>query len=225
MFLYELQVPARPTDGAPLLVLLHGRGSDRFDLARLAPHLPPDTMLVTPEAPFPAAPWGYGPGTAWYRLVSEGVPDERSMTESLDRLDEFLAALPGQLPVRPGTLVLGGFSQGGTMGLAYALSRPGTVAHVVNLSGFVPRHPVVNVAPATVGETRFFWGHGTVDAAVPFTLAVRGRAELRAARADLTAHDYPAGHGVVPAELRDLRVWLESGGAGGRRRTDGPAET
>lgn len=225
MLLYELQVPARPTDGAPLLVLLHGRGSDRFDLARLAPHLPADAMLVTPEAPFPAAPWGYGTGSAWYRLVSEGVPDERSMAESLERLDEFLAALPGLLPARPGPLILGGFSQGGTVGLAYALTRPGAVAHVVNLSGFVPRHPLVTVAPGTVRGTRIFWGHGTVDAAVPFALAVRGRSELREAEADLTAHDYPMGHGVAPAELRDLRVWLEVGGVGGDGGAGGPAAT
>jgi phospholipase/carboxylesterase len=205
---YELRAPAAPRDGAPLIVLLHGRGSNRYDLAGFRPHLPADAMLVTPEAPFPGAPWGYGPGSAWYRLVSDGVPDEASMSASLEGLEELLAALPERLPAAPGPLVLGGFSQGGTMSMAYALTRPGAVPRVVNLSGFVPRHPEVRVAPETVAGTQFFWGHGTSDAAVPFALAVEGRSTLDAAGANLASHDYTMGHGVSPAELRDLVAWL-----------------
>ena len=212
MLTYELQLPAAPADGAPLIVLLHGRGSNRHDLAGLRPHLPREAILVTPEAPFPAAPWGYGPGSAWYRLVSDGVPDEASMTASLEQLAEFLEALPGALPVAPGPLALGGFSQGGTMSMAFALTRSGSVPRIVNLSGFVPRHPAVTVSPATVAGTRFFWGHGTSDAAVPFDLATEGRAALEAAGADLASFDYPMGHGVSPAELRDLRAWLDDTG-------------
>jgi phospholipase/carboxylesterase len=208
MLPYDLQLSEQPEDGAPLVVLLHGRGSDRHDLARLHPHLPAGTMLVTPEAPFPAAPWGYGPGSAWYRLESEGVPDEATFTESLDALQEFLAALPGVLPAEPGPLALGGFSQGGTTSIAYALAHPGSVAWVINLSGFIPRHPRVEVTASTVAGARFFWGHGTQDTAIPFALAVRGREALVRAGADLTARDYPMGHGVAPAELGDLSDWL-----------------
>ena len=216
MLPYDLRLPAQPEDGAPLAVLLHGRGSDRHDLSRLHAYLPAGTMLVTPEAPFPAAPWGYGPGSAWYRLESEGVPDEATFAESLEALREFLSGLAGVLPAVPGPLALGGFSQGGTTGLAYALAHPGTVAGVINLSGFVPRHPHVQVTAQTVAGTRFFWGHGTADTAIPFALAVRGRAALADAGADLTAHDYPMGHGVSPAELGDLAAWL-------LERVDSPA--
>ena len=208
MLAYDLQLPDEPSDRAPLVVLLHGRGSDRHDLARLHPYLPAGTLLATPEAPFPAAPWGYGPGSAWYRLESEGVPDESTLDESLDALAEFLAELPGVLPAVPGPLVLGGFSQGGTTSLAYALLHPGAITGVINLSGFVPRHRRVHVSPETVASTRFFWGHGTADTAIPFALARQGRAALAQAGADLTSRDYSMGHGVSPAELSDLSAWL-----------------
>ena len=211
MLTYDLQLPDQPEEGAPLVVLLHGRGSDRHDLARLHAYLPAGTMLVTPEAPFPAAPWGYGPGSAWYRLESEGVPDESTFAESLDALGEFLAEVPGLLPVAPGPLHIGGFSQGGTTSLAYALVHPGSVGGVINLSGFVPRHSRVHVSREAVAGTRFFWGHGTSDTAIPFSLAVRGREALAAAGADLTTHDYPMGHGVSPAELQHLTTWLLEG--------------
>lgn len=215
MLPYELQLPERVEDGAPLVVLLHGRGSNRHDLAGLHPHLPAGTMLVTPEAPFPAAPWGYGPGSAWYRFVAEGLPDESTLLTSLDRLAELLESLPERLPVRPGPLALGGFSQGGTTSIAYGLTHPGVIPRIINLSGFVPRHPAVRVSAETVAGMRFFWGHGTADPAIPFTLAQRGRSELAAAGADLATHDYHMGHGVAPAELQDLRGWLADDGAAG----------
>jgi phospholipase/carboxylesterase len=52
-------------------------------------------------------------------------------------LEEFLEALPETLGFQPGPLVLGGFSQGGTTSLAHAMSHPGHLSGVVNLSGFL----------------------------------------------------------------------------------------
>jgi len=194
--------------GAPVIVLLHGRGSDESDLAGLHPHLPEGAILVTPRAPFPGAPWGYGPGWAWYRFLSGTTPEPESFETGQQALAEFLAALPAALPVRPGPLVLGGFSQGGTSALAHALRHPGTIPLVVNLSGFLPTHPTVSATPDSVRGTGIFWGHGTQDPAIPFAHAESGRTALAAAGADLTAHDYPAGHTITHAELRDLSAWL-----------------
>ncbi|NIQ58758.1 MAG: hypothetical protein GWN71_36930, partial [Gammaproteobacteria bacterium] len=60
-----------------MLVLLHGRGADERDLSGLRAHLPPGLGLVLPRAPFPGAPWGYGPGWACYRFLPDagGVPE------------------------------------------------------------------------------------------------------------------------------------------------------
>ena len=98
-------------------------------------------------------------------------------------LNELVAGLPELLGFDPGPVVPGGFSQGGTMALGYALQNPGAVPAVLNFSGFVPSHPDVEVAPDTVAGTAFWWGHGTEDPAVPHQLAVRGREALREAGA------------------------------------------
>ena len=208
MLKYETIIPSQVSDGAPLVVLMHGRGADRFDLLGLAPTLAPDAVVVCPEAPHSGMPWGYGPGWAWYRFLGRNVPEPESFERSQAELASFLAELPGKLPVRPGELVLGGFSQGGVMGMAYALRNPGTVPRVMNFSGFLARHPSVRAAPETVAGTRFFWGHGTLDPQIPFDLAVEGRALLREAGADLTARDYRIGHGISPDEARDARAWI-----------------
>lgn len=210
MLKYEQAIPDGARDGAPLVVLLHGRGSDRFDLLGLAPHLAPGAVVVTPEAPFPGMPWGYGPGWAWYRFLGRNLPEPESFEQAQRALKSFLDELPSKLPVKTGPLVLGGFSQGGTMSVAYALRGPGTAPLVMNFSGFLADHPSVQATPETVRGTRVFWGHGTMDPSIPFDLAVEGRALLRAAGADLDARDYPIGHSISADEARDARAWIEA---------------
>jgi len=208
---YDQYIPAGARDGAPLFVLLHGRGSHKGDLMGLQPYLPPSALVVTPEAPFPAAPWGYGTGWAWYRIQSPGVPEPETFRQSQQALAEFLAELPGRLPVRPGPVILGGFSQGGVMSMAYALRNPGAVPMVVNFSGFLAEHPDVEVTPERVKGTRFFWGHGEHDPAIPHALALEGQQRLRAAGADLTFRAYPMGHSISPTELSDMLAWVQQG--------------
>jgi phospholipase/carboxylesterase len=203
------RVPPSAGDGSPVLVLLHGRGSHKGDLQSLGAILPPDGSLVTPQAPHPGTPWGYGPGWAWYRYLGEDHVDPDPLRVSLEALEGFLEALPDLLGFEPSPLVLGGFSQGGTASLAYALSRPGSAAGVVNLSGFLVSPASQATPPEALGATPVFWGHGTQDPAVPFSLARRGRERLVEAQGRLDARDYPIGHWVSREEVEDLEGWLK----------------
>jgi len=205
---FRSRIPSPATDGSPVLVLLHGRGSDENDLLGLADHLPADWVVITPRAPFSGLPWGYGPGFAWYQFLGGSRPEPRSFEESQTRLGEFLAELPTILGPKPGPLVLGGFSQGGTVALGHALRRPGGVPLIVNLSGFLPDHPSVAVTPATVAGTELFWGHGTLDPNIPYELATAGWERLEQAGAKLTARSYRMGHTISEPELTDLIGWI-----------------
>jgi phospholipase/carboxylesterase len=204
----EVYIPADARDGTPVVVLLHGRGADRTDLFSLRRHLPPSWAVVAPDAPFPAAPWGYGPGRAWYRYLGGTTPEPASFGSSLSAIEKLLNELPATLGIEPGAIALGGFSQGGTVSLAYALTHPQRELNVLNFSGFLADHPAVAVSPDTVRNARIFWGHGTGDPAIPFEFAVAGRESLRSAGADLDAHDYDMGHSISPDELADAVTWL-----------------
>lgn len=195
--------------GTPVVVLLHGRGADESDLVPLKGALPDSLALVLPRAPHAGMQWGYGPGWAWYRYEGEDRPEVESFRASQRALSELLSGLPDVLGYEPGRVTLGGFSQGGTMSLGYALQNPGAVPSVLVFSGFLPSHPDVEVTPETVAGTAFWWGHGTQDPAVHHRLAVKGRGALADADADLTSHDYAMGHGILPQELGDAAAWLE----------------
>jgi phospholipase/carboxylesterase len=208
MLLFDKHLPAGAADGLPVMVLLHGRGSHRGDLQALFPVLPQGWALITPQGPHPGHPWGYGPGWAWYRYIAEDRVDEATLQPSLDALAAFVNGLPAILGVEPGRVVVGGFSQGGSTALAWALRDPSRAEAVLQLSGFLIDSPLVRPESAAGGRPRVFWGHGRRDPAIPFALAEKGRKRLRDAGAALTAKDYEIGHWVAPEEIADALAFL-----------------
>ncbi len=207
MLTHITHVHGEARDGSPLLVLLHGRGSNEEDLQGLKSVLPEGIMVCTPRAPFDAAQWGYGRGWAWYRYIAEDRVDGETLEASLVEIDGLFEALPQELPFEPGPLVLGGFSQGGTTSVAWALTRPGRVAGVVNLSGFVVADPELPLKEAA--DLDVFWSHGRSDPNIPYELATRGRGTLRDAGVRLTEFDHAGGHNVTAEGMRILGGWLQ----------------
>ena len=211
MLEYEIRQPATFSDDTTLILLLHGRGSNRHDLFSLAPHFPADAIVISPEAPFNAAQWGYGPGSAWYKFIGRNRPEPESFTQSLRAVDDFLNELKTKMKF--GKIVMGGFSQGGTMSLAYGLTRKNALTGVMNFSGFLADHSEVtrHLTTAPSPHPKIFWGHGVQDPAIPFALAVEGRAQLEKAGYEVEAHDYNIGHWIDGEELRDALNWLSAG--------------
>jgi phospholipase/carboxylesterase len=207
---YDINRSPSDHDGGTVAVLLHGRGSHRGDLQALHPVLPDDWALVTPQAPYPGHPWGYGPGWAWYRYVEEDRVMEDTLAQSLASLDAFLFEIPKIVGFQPGRVVLGGFSQGGTMSMSYALTRPGKIAAAINFSGFVPASLEVPFSALSPGTAPIFWGHGLRDPSIPHELAIRGRERLQAAGVQFAAEDYPIGHWIVPEEVQAAIDYVES---------------
>lgn len=210
MLHHVLHLPDSLRPGAPVLVLLHGRGSNENDLVGLGPRLMPGAAVIAPRGPWEGAPWGYGPGWAWYRYLGDDRPEPESFRASQQALAELIESLPALLRVAPGPVVVGGFSQGGTMSLAFATREGSGVAGALNFSGFLADHPDVSTGPGSLAGVRLFWGHGTEDPAIPFAMAVSGRERLAATGAALETRDYPIGHGISPEEIRDAAAWTQA---------------
>jgi phospholipase/carboxylesterase len=209
-----------PVDGSTVAVLLHGRGSHKGDLQALGPVLPPDWTLVTPQAPYAGSEWGYGPGWAWYRYVADDRVVDDTLAGSLERLDDFLDRLPGLLGFTPGRLVMGGFSQGGTTSMAYALRRPGALTAALNFSGFLAESVELPTGREAESASPIFWGHGTADPNIPIRLAVSGRQRLTAAGVPLVAVDYGIGHWMLPEEVHDAVAMVAGLPPRGQKRAD-----
>lgn len=189
--------------GTPLLVALHGVGSNERDLLGLAPALPPSWTVASLRAPMP-----FGQGWSWYPLGTPGSPAPGPVDESAAEVLAWIDSVAAEHP-RIGLL---GFSQGGSMALQLLRARPTAFAFAVSLSGFVvPGEPGVtdprDEAVAAV-RPRVFLGHGDLDPVIPGEATARTQA-WAAANTAVTDRTY-AGlpHAVSAAELADVAAFI-----------------
>lgn len=191
----------------PLLVMLHGYGSDEADLLGLADFLDPRLRVLSFRAPIPLDMGGY----AWFPLEITGVGlagDYEEAERSLEQLGRHLDAV--QAEGGHGETILLGFSQGGAMALELLLARPRSVSGVAFLSGLwsrqrMPRDPGVRAA---VKGKPVLHTHGTVDPLIPIADARSTRGLLEELEVDLTWREYPMAHQIDEDCLRELIDWI-----------------
>ncbi|HEV8461819.1 MAG TPA: hypothetical protein VGQ38_14045 [Gaiellaceae bacterium] len=184
-------------DGA--LVLFHGRGADENDLFPLLDVLDPERKLhgYTPRGPLSLPPGG----AHWYIVPRVGYPDAETFHASYSAVSEWLDALPYD------RIVLGGFSQGCVMSLAFGLGagRPRPAA-ICGFSGFIP--VVQGWEPDFSTTPPVALGHGTLDPVIPVQFGRSARDQLEAAGADLLYREYPLPHTLDPGFVSEVRDWL-----------------
>ncbi|WP_374197919.1 alpha/beta hydrolase [Microbacterium sp. cx-59] len=191
-----------PREGKPLLVLLHGYGSDERDLFGLVPHLPAAFSFAAVRAPL-APPWP-SPGYSWYPI--DGL-DGRSAQPTTDAAARLVAWIDARTDAD--TIGLLGFSQGAAVALQALRLHPERFAFVVGLSGYAT--PGALPGDAALAQTRppVFWGRGTADTVIPAPL-VAHTTEWLPTHADLSGRVYPGlGHSVSAEELADVRQFLD----------------
>jgi phospholipase/carboxylesterase len=187
-----------PDPDRPLLVLLHGRGSDEQDLFSLAPLLPPVAAVASVRAPYPL-----GPGFTWFAAGEPGLPDpEGAKAATLDLL-EWLDSLPEHGPVW-----LLGFSQGGAMVTQLLRFAPERFAASVVLAGFSLDGEGPEDARLERLRPRVFWGRDPADPVIPRFAIDRTDAWL-SRHSTLTKREYPGvGHSISRDELDDVNAFL-----------------
>jgi len=189
---------APKTPPTRVIILLHGWGANRHDLASLAPLLDrPDDLLLFPEAPFPH-PQVPG-GKMWYDLSD---PSFFGLKESRRELHNWLANLETETQVPLSRTILGGFSQGGAMALDVGLDFP--FAGLVSLSGYLhsnPQRPENGFPP-------IFMAHGIQDPVVPVSAARHAGETLTELGAVVDYIELPMAHEIIPTEIDRLRNFI-----------------
>jgi phospholipase/carboxylesterase len=202
---HQFRSAAGQPDGA--LVLLHGRGTDEFDLVPLLDALDPEQRLIglTPRAPLSLPPGG----AHWYIVRRVGYPDPETFFGSYRALSELLDSLPGELGVPWDRIVLGGFSMGAVMSYATGLG-PGrtTPAGIMALSGFIPTVEGFELDFERAEELPVAIAHGTADPVISVEFGRDARRRLEAAGADVSYWESAVPHTIDPSILPELRRWL-----------------
>jgi phospholipase/carboxylesterase len=190
---------ASPSD-SPVVLLLHGLGSNEHDLPSLAPFLPDGLAWASLRAPIEME-WG---GASWFPLSSPVEPEQAGVDAATSLI---WAWVDEQVPPKA-NLILLGFSQGGFMAIELLRSRPERVQAMVVLSGLMAKeaHPT----DATLSESRppAFWGRGTADTRI-WPEAVESLGRWLRDHTTLTERVYLGlGHGINDDEMDNVRAFL-----------------
>jgi phospholipase/carboxylesterase len=207
---YLIREPKIKLDKNPLLLLLHGYGSNEEDLFSFASELPEEYFVVSAQAPYPLMFGSY----AWYAINFDAdenkFSDINQAKQSRDLLVDFIDELIVKYTIDKEKITLIGFSQGAILSYAIALSYPEKITKIVAMSGYLNTEMAKeNFEQNDFSNLKIFASHGTVDQVIPVEWARKTGPVLEKLGIKFLYKQYPVGHGVAPQNFYDFKNWLE----------------
>jgi phospholipase/carboxylesterase len=208
---HRVRVPGvqpAPPDRPPLLILLHGVGSNELAMAALSDAFDPRFIVVSARSPIQLEPFAY----AWFHVtftpngpLIDGDEAEAAWTRAAHFIDEVVGAYDAD----PRKVFAAGFSQGGIVALTTMLTAPERLAGAVCMSGRLPPE----VLPQVVGPDRLrdkpvLIVHGVHDDVLGVEFARDARTTLRQLPLALEYREFDMGHATTPASLAVVSAWL-----------------
>ncbi|WP_104139955.1 alpha/beta hydrolase [Arthrobacter sp. ZGTC131] len=191
--------PENERAGTPLLVMMHGYGTDESRMVNLFGHLPPEFTCAALRAPMPIAE-GYG----WFLLDYFLANDFADVITAANSVFSWIDLVKGS----HSSVSLLGYSQGMAMASTLMRLRPRDFPAVVGLSGFVLDNDLLALSESFDVPPPFFWGRDKADLVINDE-ATDYTAEWLDAHTRLTARTYPGmGHAMSKAEMVDVSAFL-----------------
>ncbi|KAA8498103.1 Acyl-protein thioesterase 1 [Porphyridium purpureum] len=161
---------------------------------------------------------------AWFDLYEFPVADNRDVGSVKEDRDNILAGVArvqrivdAQVArgIDPAHVIVGGFSQGGAIALAFALHSPTKIGGVLALSTWLPLLSEFKKHSAAIAnkDTPVWMAHGTQDPVVQPSFGARSAAALKEQMGFSRVHyeNIPnLGHSVDMHELQQVKTFIES---------------
>ena len=206
---YLVRKPKTDVEQPPLLILLHGYGSNEHDLFSFAEELPDELLIVSARAPLSIMQGSY----AWYSIYFDNTDGKFSdipqARKARDTIAKFIDEVKEEYGTDPNNTFLVGFSQGTILSYAVALNYPEKVQHVVALSGYINEELLPEKMDANkYANLDFFISHGSVDQVLPVDWGRKAKPFLDNLHINNVYYEYPVGHGVAPQNFYEFKTWV-----------------
>ena len=191
--------PEHERAGTPLLVMMHGYGTDESRMAKLFGSLPPGFSCAALRGPKVI-----GDHHGWFLLDYFLTHDFADVIASTNGVFAWIESVKS----RHSSVSLFGFSQGMAMASTLLRLRPDQFRAVVGLSGFVLDNELLAMSESFTSRPPFFWGRDRADVVINDAAAEHTEEWLHR-NTQLTARTYPGmGHSISKAELVDVSAFL-----------------
>ena len=199
------------TAKAPLLIMLHGYGSDENDLFSFASELPDNLFIISLKAPYSLEPFG----NAWYAINFDAQQNKWSNNDqaakSRDLVVKFIDEAIENYPVDKDNVTLLGFSQGTIVSYSVALNYPDKVKNIIALSGYINKDLLPEKAEAnSYNHLDFYISHGAADQVIPVEWGRQAKPFLDSLNINNRYSEFNVGHGVSPQNFYEFKEWLKN---------------
>ena len=199
------QPKTKTKENPPLLLLLHGYGSNENDLFAFADHLHPSLLVVSLRAPHALPMMGH----AWYSIHFDSEQgkwsDDKEAIGSRERVLQFMNELMEAHPYDKTQVHLLGFSQGAILSYALGLTYPKRFASVIALSGYLNEN--ITQLPQTEDAPALYAAHGSLDEVIPLDWGQRSAELLKQKGFAIQFDAFPVGHTVGQEGFYKLLEW------------------
>ncbi|MHA7269454.1 alpha/beta hydrolase [Arthrobacter sp. HLT1-20] len=193
--------PEQERAGTPLLLMLHGYGSNETRMAELFSQLPSGFTCAAPRAPLEIS-GDYGWFLLDYFLANDFAEVVGAAAAVLSWLDTVVAKHQFS------SVSVLGFSQGMAMATTVLRLRPELCTAAVGLSGFVLQNELLAAMEPLSTRIPFYWAHDPADLVInPDATAFT--ADWLAVNTELSDAVYPGlGHTISAVEMSDVSAFL-----------------
>lgn len=210
---HNYKAASNPNEASPVIIMLHGFGSDENDLFSFARELPDHYSIIALKAPISMQP----SGNAWYTIYFDSSDGKFSDTEeaikSRDLIRDCIDEIIDKYNVQKDNITLLGFSQGTILSFSVALSYPGKIKNVIGLSGYINEDLLLDgYENNNFNNLKIYSSHGSVDQVIPVNWARKTEPFLKNLNIHSTYSEFPVGHGVAPQNFHEFKEWLENTG-------------
>ncbi|MAB30710.1 MAG: phospholipase [Formosa sp.] len=194
---------------APVLVLLHGYGSNENDLFSFAAELPKELCIIALRAPYSIEPYGH----AWYAINFDSNLNKRNdveqAKESMAIIMNCVNSAQSLYDTDPSNISLLGFSQGCILSIALALNHPEKFKNIIGLSGYICKEFLNDHQDEKAYKhLNFYCSHGSSDQVIPVEWARETPKHLESLGIKNHYSEFPVGHGVAPENFFEFKQWL-----------------
>lgn len=191
--------PEHERAGTPLLVMMHGYGTDEQRMVTLFPDLPKEFTCAALRGPMVI-----GDHYGWFLLDYFLANDFADVITTTSKVLAWIDSVKGN----HSSVSLLGYSQGMAMASTLLRLRPSAFAATVGLSGFVLENELLALSDSFDFPPPFFWGRDVADPVINGE-AIAYTREWLEKNVALTARTYPGmGHRIEAAEMADVSTFL-----------------